>query len=126
MKWVINMYMPMEQEVRGYIITGSCLVIIISLILLIYWLIKYKEKNIIWFVAHFLTLALSLFLLIDLLIGPNFSNHNMASEENSLQLALIGISWVVSIVFLLKGILEFIKQKIRNRVFLPKFPKRGN
>lgn len=115
MKWVINMYMPMEQEVRVYIITGSCLVIIISLILLIYWLIKYKEKNIIWFVAHFLALALSLFLLIDLLIGPNFSNHNMASEENSLQLALIGISWVVSIVFLLKGILEFIKQKVRNK-----------
>jgi len=44
MKWVINMYMPMEQEIRGYLVTGSCLVIIVSLILLIYWLIKYKKK----------------------------------------------------------------------------------
>ncbi|WP_255261193.1 hypothetical protein [Bacillus pseudomycoides] len=104
-----DMYMPMEQEVREYLVTGSYLVVIVSLILLIYWFIKYKEKNIIWFIAHFLTLSLSLFLLITLLIGPNFSNYNMASEENSLQLALSGITWVVSILFLLKGISEFIK-----------------
>lgn len=114
MKWVINMYMPMEQEIRGYLITGFSLVVIVSLMLLIYWLIKYKEKNIIWFIAHFLTLALSLFFLINLLIGPNFSNYPMASEENSLQLALSGITWVVSIIFLSKGILEFIKQNVRN------------
>ncbi|WP_255258201.1 hypothetical protein [Bacillus sp. AFS018417] len=109
------MYMPLEQEVRGYLVTGSCLVIIVSLILLIYWLIKYKEKNIIWFIAHFLTLALSLSLLINLLIGPNFSNYPMASEENSLQLALSGITWVVSIIFLSKGILELIKRNVRNK-----------
>lgn len=114
MKWVINMYMPMEQGVKEYLVTGSCLVVIVSLILLIYWLIKYKEKNIIWFIAHFLTLALSLFLLINLLIGPNFSNYPMASEENSLQLALSGITWVVSIIFLSKGMLEFIKRNVRN------------
>ncbi|MGN4561959.1 hypothetical protein ACTFP3_27455 [Bacillus cereus group sp. MYBK5-2] len=106
--------MPMEQEVKGYLVTGPCLVIIISLILLIYWLIKYKEKNIIWFIAHFLTLALSLFLLINLLIGPNFSNYPMASEKNSLQLALSGITWIVSIIFLSKGILEFIKRNVHN------------
>ncbi|PFK34056.1 hypothetical protein COI93_17870 [Bacillus cereus] len=106
--------MPMEQEIRGYLITGSSLVIIVSLMLLIYWLIKYKEKNIIWFIAHFLTLALSLFFLINLLIGSNFSNYPMASEENSLQLALSGITWVVSIIFLSKGILKFIKQNVRN------------
>ncbi|CAI8747108.1 DUF3593 domain-containing protein [Bacillus pseudomycoides] len=103
------MYMPMEQGVREYLVTGSYLVVIVSLILLIYWFIKYKEKHIIWFIAHFLTLSLSLFLLITLLIGPNFSNYNMASEEKSLQLALSGITWVVSILFLLKGISEFIK-----------------
>ncbi|CAI8757320.1 MULTISPECIES: hypothetical protein [Bacillus] len=104
-----DMYMPMEQGVREYLVTGSYLVVIVSLILLIYWFIKYKEKHIIWFIAHFLTLSLSLFLLITLLIGPNFSNYNMASEEKSLQLALSGITWVVSILFLLKGISEFIK-----------------
>lgn len=108
------MYMPMEQEVRGYLITGSGLVVIIYLIFLIYWLIKYKEQNIIWFIAHFLTLALSLFFLINLLIGPNFSNYPMTSEKNSLQLALSGITWIVSIIFLSKGILEFIKQNVRN------------
>ncbi|WP_236735558.1 hypothetical protein [Bacillus mycoides] len=106
--------MPMEQGVKEYLVTGSCLVVIVSLILLIYWLIKYNEKNIIWFIAHFLTLALSLFLLINLLIGPNFSNYPMASEENSLQLALSGITWVVSIIFLSKGMLEFIKRNVRN------------
>ncbi|MGG3647192.1 hypothetical protein [Bacillus wiedmannii] len=115
MKWVINLYMPMEQEVRTYLVKGSCLVIIVSLMLLIYWLIKYKEKNIIWFIAHFLTLALSLFFLINLLIGPNFSNNYMASEENSLQFALMGITWIVSIIFLSKGILKFIKQNVRNK-----------
>lgn len=114
MKWVISMYMPMEQEVRAYLVIGSCLVVIVSLILFIYWLIKYREKNIIWFIAHFLALALSLFLLINLLIGPNFSNSPMASEENSLQLALLGITWIVSIIFLSKGILEFIKRNVRN------------
>ncbi|PEE83537.1 hypothetical protein COO15_07030 [Bacillus toyonensis] len=106
--------MPMEQEVRAYLVIGSCLVVIVSLILFIYWLIKYREKNIIWFIAHFLALALSLFLLINLLIGPNFSNSPMASEENSLQLALLGITWIVSIIFLSKGILEFIKRNVRN------------
>ncbi|MEI4623938.1 hypothetical protein [Bacillus cereus] len=105
--------MPMEQEVRGYLITGSGLTVIVTLMFLIYWLIKYKEKNIIWFIAHFLILALSLFLLINLLIGPNFSNYPVVSEENSLQLALSGITWVVSIIFLLKGILEFIKRNVR-------------
>ncbi|PER22708.1 hypothetical protein CN476_19735 [Bacillus cereus] len=105
--------MPMEQEIRGYLVTGSCLVIIVSLILLIYWLFKYKEKNIIWFIAHFLTLALSLFLLINLLIGPNFSNYPMTSEDNSLQLVLSGITWIVSIILLLKGILKFIKRNVR-------------
>ncbi|PEU18968.1 hypothetical protein COL20_14360 [Bacillus sp. AFS075034] len=36
-------------------------------------------------------------------------------RSNSLQLTLIGITWVISIIFLLKGILEFIKQMVRNK-----------
>ncbi|KKZ90818.1 hypothetical protein B4147_0181 [Bacillus wiedmannii] len=39
----------------------------------------------------------------------------MASEENSLQFALMGITWIVSIIFLSKGILKFIKQNVRNK-----------
>ncbi|MBZ4223538.1 MULTISPECIES: hypothetical protein [Bacillus] len=105
-------HLPMEAEVHGYLVYGSSLVIFVSLAILIYGMLKYKSKTVIWFILHLATFSVSLFILLRLLLGPNFSDYNMESEDNSVQLALAGISWIISMFFLLKGVFKLlVRQK---------------
>ncbi|MCR8861273.1 hypothetical protein NQ113_29660 [Bacillus pseudomycoides] len=104
-------YLPMEAEVHDYLIYGSSLVIFVALVVLVYGMLKYKSKAVIWFILHLTAFSISLFILLRLLLGPNLSDYNIESENNSVQLALAGISWMISIFFLLKGVFKLLARQ---------------
>ncbi len=51
-----------------------------------------------------------MFIFTNLIIGPNFKNDFMVSEQNSVSMAQAGLLWVLSIVFLLIGITRLSKK----------------
>ncbi|PGB82643.1 hypothetical protein COM13_22690 [Bacillus pseudomycoides] len=99
------MHIPMEEEVRSYLIIGFSVIICIAILYTIYLWIKYKRKGYLWVIFHFVSLSFGISIFINVLTG-NFMNEVMISEDNSIKIAESGLLWAVSVLFLLKGITD--------------------
>ena len=99
--------MPLEADVLEWLIGGFLIVMIPALIILAVLWIKNKKKSIayVWTIFHFLVFSVAVYFLLQAIsLDPN---HPMASEENSLNIGLAGVTWMVSVVCLLIGIKKF-------------------
>ncbi|MFJ8526495.1 hypothetical protein [Bacillus sp. NPDC094106] len=99
------MHIPMEEEVRSYLIIGFSIVICIAILYTIYLWIRHKKKGYLWVIFHFLTLSFGISIFINVLTG-NSTNEVMTSEDNSIKIAEVGLIWMVSVLFLLKGLTD--------------------
>ncbi|WLD92551.1 hypothetical protein [Alkalihalobacillus sp. AL-G] len=103
--------MPMEEEIMGMLVGGFSIVIGITILLTIFFFLKSKRKGYLFVLMHFLLFSTAgYFLLHAMRIDPN---HQMASEESSLQLGIAGVIWAASMVFLIIGLYTFSVKKTR-------------
>lgn len=99
--------MPLEADVLQWLIGGFLIVMIPVLIMLVVLWIKNKRKTsaYVWTILQFLIFSVAVYCLIQAISSD--PNHPMASEENSLNMGLAGVAWMVSVVCLVTGIKKF-------------------
>lgn len=105
------MYMPMEEEVRTYLVVFPSIIVLIALGIFLYGGFKYRNKVVTWFVLHIVAVAVGLYPLIGTLLGANFADGDMTAEDNSVRLVLAGFAWMVSMIFLLIGVFKLLRLK---------------
>ena len=98
------MHIPMEEEIRSYLIIGFSIVICIAILYTIYLWIRHKKRLFMGYIS-FLTLSFGISIFINVLTG-NSTNEVMTSEDNSIKIAEVGLIWMVSVLFLLKGLTD--------------------
>jgi hypothetical protein len=99
--------MPLEEGVLGLLIGGFSVVMGITiLVLMLLWLLKKNNSSAyVWTLLHLLFFSVAVYFFIKA-ISFDYE-HVMASEENSLQIAIAGIIWAISMVCLIIGIFKF-------------------
>lgn len=103
--------MPVEQETSSLILFGFILVmIIVALSLFLLWK-KTRNRGLIWFIPQFVLLLICLLLFLRLTDNVNEVPAVMLSEENSLMIGLMGISWALSMIFMAAGIIVAVRNK---------------
>jgi uncharacterized membrane protein len=104
--------MPLEQEVISLLISGFSIVMGVAfLVVLLVW-IRDKRAAYAWVVLHFVIFSAAIYFFLQAISFDYI--HPMASEEISLRIAMSGIAWALSMVFLIIGILSFSKKKKSN------------
>ncbi|SDM74179.1 hypothetical protein SAMN05518871_102132 [Psychrobacillus sp. OK028] len=104
--------MPLEQEVKGILIVGFLIVMIIAIIFTLFFAIKNKQSitGYAWIFLYFI------FFTVAILFGYNAIsfdyNHPMASEEISLQIGFAGVAWSISMFCLVMGIYIFSRKSL--------------
>ena len=99
--------MPLEEGVLELLIGGFSVVMGIAiLVLMLLWLQKKNNSSAyVWTLLHLLFFSVAVYFFIKA-ISFDYE-HVMASEENSLQIAIAGIIWAFSMVCLIIGIFKF-------------------
>jgi Kef-type K+ transport system membrane component KefB len=99
--------MPLEQEVLALLIGWFPVVIGIAILALLFLWSKNKNNSpaYLWTLLHLLLVSVAVYFFIKA-ISFDYE-HVMASEENSLQIAIAGIIWAFSMVCLMIGISKF-------------------
>ena len=107
--------MALEQEIKGILVFGFTLILsLVGISIFILWN-KTKNKGLLWFIPQLLMLILCLYFFVNLINNASSVSIAMISEENSLMMGLIGISWALSMIFMTIGLFVslaniFIKQ----------------
>lgn len=103
--------MLLEQETKGLVILGFVItVLIVSICILLLWN-KTKNKGLCWFLPQLVMLSLCVYFFLELINNQITVATAMLSEENSLMVGFIGISWALSMIFMIFGIVATIKYK---------------
>jgi Kef-type K+ transport system membrane component KefB len=98
--------MPLEQEVLALLIGWFSVVIGIAILALLFlWSKKNNSPAYLWTLLHLLLVSVAVYFFIKA-ISFDYE-HVMASEENSLQIAIAGIIWAFSMDCLMIGISKF-------------------
>lgn len=106
--------MSLEQEAKGLVILGFMIIVgIVAVSILLLWN-KTKNRGLLWFFPQLMMLSLCLYFFLKLVNNQATVSPAMLSEENSLMLGYIGISWAVSMIFMLLGIISTVKKNIKN------------
>jgi len=103
--------MLLEQEIKGLIILGFIIIILIVFISILLLWKKTRNRGLLWFIPQLATLSLCLNLFLKLINNQITVPPVMLSEENSLMVGFIGISWGLSMIFMTLGITVSIKNK---------------
>ena len=77
---------------------------ILIFLIVITLLVKYKKSGYGWILAHFILFAWACWGWIKLL--EKGRTGIMASEDNSLDIGMIGVIWAVSIIFIGVGLIK--------------------
>lgn len=101
--------MPLESEIRiflliGYIITWA----IVGGILFYLWK-KTHNKGLLWFLPQFLCTCVSLRIFYMLIDYKGELEGDMLSGFNSLTIAFMAMFWGISMIFMVFGIVQSIK-----------------
>jgi Kef-type K+ transport system membrane component KefB len=99
--------MPLEEEVLALLIGWFSVVIGIAILALLFLWSKNKNDSpaYLWTLSHLLLVSVAVYFFIKA-ISFDYK-HVMASEENSLQIAIAGIIWAFSMGCLIMGIYKF-------------------
>ena len=101
--------MPLEQEVPNILTIGFITIILIFTISTIALWIRNKENSTAYSMValHLLLLSTAFYFFMNAITLDLDYNHPMASEENSLQIGIAGVFWVLSMLSLLIAIFKF-------------------
>ena len=100
----------LESEVVPLFIVGVCIVTLLELIAGC-MLLKNQKKTRTHLIAHAISMAIAMVFLIRCLFGKRLGiTYGDSSAFNSVNIALFGIFWAISVVFLLLIISSKIKQ----------------
>ena len=104
--------MPLEQEVPNILTIGFITIILILTISTIALWIRNKENSTAYSVVllHLLLLSIAFYFFMNAITLDLDYNQPMASEENSLQIGIAGVFWVLSMLSLLIAIFKFSKK----------------
>ena len=103
--------MALEQETKGLIMLGFIIILAIVAVSIILLWNKTKNQGLLWFLPQLVMLSLCLYLFIKLINNEKTVSPIMLSEENSLIIGFMGISWALSMIFMTIGITMSIKNK---------------
>lgn len=103
--------MLLEQETKWLVIFGFIIIVIIVAVSILSLWIKTKNKGLLWFMPQLVMLSLCLYFFLQLVNNQVTVSQVMLSEENSLMVGFIGISWSLSMVFMTLGITVSVKNK---------------
>ena len=106
--------MALEQETESLIIFGFIIVLIIVAVYIGLLWRKTRNSGLFWFIPQLGMLSVCLLLFIRLINNQITTPPAMLSEENSLTIGLMGVSWALSMGFMTLGINTSFKHKIRN------------
>jgi hypothetical protein len=101
----------LEQETKGLIMLGFIITLAIVAVSIILLWNKTKNQGLLWFLPQLVMLSLCLHLFIKLINNEKTVSPVMLSEENSLIVGFMGISWALSMIFMMIGITMSIKNK---------------
>jgi len=101
----------LEQETKGLIMLGFIIILAIVAVSIILLWNKTKNQGLLWFLPQLVMLSLCLYLFIKLINNEKMVSPVMLSEENSLIVGFMGISWTLSMIFMTIGITMSIKNK---------------
>lgn len=105
--------MTMEVETITMLLLGFVAIIVFSLVVIISLWVKVKSKSFGWFLAQIVLLIAAFIMFLKFLIIPPSIPNTMISEENSLNLGIIGVLWACSMLCMLMGIYRLSKQKLK-------------
>ena len=94
----------MEAETVFMLTVGFKIITGLSLIVILRFLYKYKDKAFFGFVAQLMFLTLGFYKFIGLIQQKPKISEVMLSEENSLAIGVIGIMWALSMLSMIAGI----------------------
>lgn len=103
--------MTVEQETTSLILFGFGLVLGILIITLFLLWKKTKNRGLLWFIPQLVMLSLCLLLFLRLFDNYQTVPTVMLSEENSLTIGLMGLSWALSMIFMTIGIISAVSNK---------------
>jgi hypothetical protein len=93
---------------------GFFIVIAVTILLLIFMLLKQKSRKspYVWLIIHFVILSLSGYLFFNTIIPPIYPElpQSLIYDEVRIRLSFVGITWIISLICLLIGIRRFQKQ----------------
>lgn len=103
--------MPLEQESKGLVILGFIIIVtIVAVSILLLWN-KTRNRGLLWFLPQIVMLSLCLYFFLRLVNNQVRVSPVMLSEENSLMVGAIGISWALSMIFMAIGVTVSVKNK---------------
>ena len=103
--------MLLEQETQGLVILGFIIIVIIVAISILLLWNKTRNRGLLWFLPQLVMLSLCLHFFLQLVNNQVTVSPVMLSEENSLMVGFIGISWALSMIFMTLGITVSVKNK---------------
>jgi hypothetical protein len=103
--------MLVEQETTSLIIFGFTFVIVIVAISIFVLWEKTKNRGLLWFIPQLIMQGICLLLFLKLIHNQNSVPAVMLSEENSLTIGLMGISWALSMIFMAVGVIVAVRNK---------------
>ena len=103
--------MALEQETKGLIMLGFIIILVIVAVSIFLLWNKTKNRGLLWFLPQLVMLSLCLYLFIALINNEKTVSPVMLSEENSLIVGFMSISWGLSMIFMTIGITMSIKNK---------------
>lgn len=101
--------MPLEADVFPMLVNGFSFIMFVSILIISILWFKNKKKSIAFglIISHFILFVVAgIFLLQAFNSDPS---HPMASEVNSLNVGLSGVTWAISVICLLFGIRSLVK-----------------
>ncbi|WP_316568771.1 hypothetical protein [Neobacillus sp. YIM B06451] len=102
--------MPLEQEVPGMLAIGFYGVMAISILLLVFIMIRYKSAKIIPFIVFLiLLLPVGYYLLEAINVVRSGVPEMMQSEEASLNIGLAGFFWAIAMAVFLFGVYKAVR-----------------
>ena len=103
--------MLLEQETKGLVILGFIIIVIIVAVSILLLWNKTRNRGLLWFLPQLMMLSLCLYFFLKLVNNQVTVSPVMLSEENSLMVGAIGISWALSMIFMVIGVTVSINNK---------------
>ncbi len=110
--FIRSVNMPLEQEASGLILAGFVFIIAATSISL--WILwrRSGNKGLLWFLPQLVMLSVSMFFFMQLINNEVNIPSVMLSEENTLTVGMMCISWCLSMIFMVVGISGCINRKV--------------
>lgn len=106
--------MVLEQETNVLIIIGFVVILAMFAASIFLLWSKTRNRGLLWFLPQMALLALCLIFFLRLIDNAKSVSAVMLSEENSLMVAYMGISWGFSMIFMVIAITKSLKNCVKS------------